>query len=234
MALVEAPPQFPGAPKKSKTGLIIGGIALAIIVCCCGVCGVGGFFGRKVFGKALGLVECSIAMGQQRDALLGYATAKGKLPAAANWQDDIKPYVVKSKEQEDASGIVTIPTVNDGFCDRNGDTSISFNVALAGKKVADVKDPYGTIILFETPGQGRNRSAPYKEQPFASSPVLFQGERRGWIRQPLEGQASYKDKSGRVMPAPTASGARASGESTDTKVGPVDVISKESKNDDGE
>ena len=78
---MEAPPQFPGAPKKSKTGLIIGGIALAVIVCCCGICGSLFYFGRNVIGRGIGLIECSIAIGQQRDALLGYADAHdGKLP----------------------------------------------------------------------------------------------------------------------------------------------------------
>ena len=232
---MEAPPQFPGAPKKSKTGLIIGGVALAVIVCCCGICGASVYFGRNVFGKALGLVECSIAMGQQRDGLLAYAAAHdGKLPGGGKWQDDIKPYVRENPETKDSSGLVTIPKATDDFCDRNGNTSITYNAALAGKKVDDVKDSYATIVLFETPGKGRNKNAAYTEQPFATSPVLLQGERRGWIRQPLNGQATYKDKNGNVKAAPTAGGAAMSGGKTEANAGPVDIITKTSKDDKGE
>ena len=210
---MEAPPQFPGAPKKSKTGLIIGGVALAVIVCCCGICGTVSYFGRNVVGKAFGFVECSIAMGQQRDALLGYANAHGgKLPGVGTWQDDIKPYVKENAEMKDSSGLVAIPKATDDFCDRNGDTSITYNADLAGKKADAVQDSYATIVLFETPGKGRNKAAPYKEQPFETSPVLLKGQRRGWIRQPLNGQATYKDQSGRVIAAPSSGGVGASTE----------------------
>ena len=185
---MEAPPQFPGAPKKSKTGLVIGGIALAIIVCCCGICGASAYFGRNVFGKAFGFVECSIAIGQQRDALLLYAAKHdGKLPGGGNWQDDIKPYIKESPEMKDSSGLVAIPKVTDDFCDRKGETSITYNAALAGKKVDSVKDAYSTILIFETPGKGRNKTAKYVEQPYATSPILVKDQRRGWIRQAVAG-----------------------------------------------
>lgn len=205
MAFVEAPPHFSGAPKKSKTGLILGCLALAVVLCCCGGGGAFFYFGRGAIGKAMGLVGCGMAVGQQRDGMLAYAKAHGgKLPPALSWQDDIKPFVTKLPSQGEPGQPFNIPRVTDDFCDQSGSTSITMNATLAGQKTADVKDPMSVILLFETPGRGRNKSAKYAEQPFGASPKLFEGARRGWIVQPLYGQASYKDQSGRVRPAPSA------------------------------
>ena len=133
---------------------------------------------------------------------------------------------------KDSSGFVKIPSVTDDVCDRNGGTSITYNAALAGKKAADVKDSYATIVLFETPGKGRNKSGPYKEQPFETSPVIVKGERRGWIQQPLSGQASYKDKFGNVKAAPSAGGVKVRG-SVGEGSAPVEISSTPSKKDAG-
>ena len=54
---------------------------------------------------------------------------------------------------------------------------------------------------------------------------MVKEERRGWIRQPVQGPAFYKDKFGRNMPAPTGN--------ANASFGPVDVQSKESKGDKG-
>ena len=205
---MESPPQFPGAPKKSKTGCIIGGIALALVLCCCGGGGALFYFGRGVFGKAVGMVGCSVAMGFQRDGLLKYAEAHGgKLPPAKTWQNDIARYATKLSEKDKEGTPFAIAASTDDYCDKSAGTSIVYNAALAGKKVADVKSPYETIALFEASGLGRNKSMVWKEQAFESSPILLQTERRGWIRQPLSGEPSIRDKRGRVKPVPTGGSA---------------------------
>ena len=216
-----------GAPKKSKTGLVIGLIALAVVLCCCGVCGVGGYFARGFVGKAFGLIECSAAVEQQRGGLLAYANAHGgKLPAAGNWQDDIKPYVTKMPGLE-GQKMISVPGPESSYCDKGGGTSITYNADLAGKKLTDVKDPYETPVLFETPGAGHNKAAPYKEQPFSTSPVLVKGQRRGWVVQPLKGEASFKDENGVQQAAPNLKGRRRSQSGGDFSAGPVDVIPSE-------
>lgn len=214
---MEAPPQFSGAPKKSKTGLVIGLIALGVVLCCCGVCGVGGYFFKDVFGKGVGMVGCSMAIDQQRDGLLAYAAKHGgKLPVAASWQDDIAPFVRKINGQDDSSQPIKIPSVRDSFCDKTGSTSISLNAAIAGKKLDDLKSPYETIALFEAPGTGRNRSAAWAEPPIAGSPILLKGRHRGWIRQPVKGEPSIRDEFGHVKPVPGARGGMVSIDSKDS------------------
>ncbi|RYG23297.1 hypothetical protein EON82_14425 [bacterium] len=204
---MEAPPQFPGAPKKSKTGLIIGGTILAVLLCCCGVCGIGGYLGKdaikSVFQNSLGMVGCSIAMDEQRSALIAYAEKhNGTLPPAKVWQDSIKPFIQRNKEFDDPSQPIRVPNVTDDFCDGSANTSIAFNAALAGKKLDSVKDQMGTVALFEISGRGRNQSAPWKEQSFANSPKILSNAPRGWIRQGLRGEVTIKDQSGNVKPVP--------------------------------
>ncbi len=224
---MESPPQYPGAPKKSKTGLILGLSALAIVLCCCGVCGIGGYFGKDVFAKGIGLAECSTAIAQQRDGLLAYAAKHGgRLPARVSWQDDIKPFVTPMDGGGKTGNMVHIPSPDEDICDRSAGTAIVYNAALAGTKLDDVKDPYSTVLLFEGTGKGRNRSEAWHEPDFKSSPVLVQGERRGWIRQPVRGQAFFKNKRGMNQPAPVAGSA--------PSFGPVDVQSKDSKGTSGD
>ena len=200
---MEAPPYLPGTPKKSNTGLIIGGIVLALMLCCCGICGVGGYMGKNVFGKAIGFAACGQAMGQNRDAILLYAAAHGdSLPPANTWQDSIKPYLKVDPSAKEMETFVKVPGPNDDFCDSGAGTAITMNETLGGKKLAGIKDQMGTILLFETQGKGRNKSAAWKEPSFSTSPVLMSNERRGWIRQPLSGAAGAIDKRGTLTPLP--------------------------------
>ena len=156
---MEAPPQFPGSPKKSKTGLILGGLALAVILCCCGCGGFLLYFGKGAFKGGIGMVGCSTGIVSQRDALLTYAEKNGgKLPPAKTWQDSIKPYVKKKKDEEAMGETMRVPSAADDFCDQAGGTSISYNSAIAGKKLTEIEDKMGTIALFEVAGKGRNRS----------------------------------------------------------------------------
>ncbi len=116
--------------------------------------------------------------------------------------------------------MIPLPGPDDGFCDQAAKTGITFNADLAGKTLADVKDPYDTVALFETPGTGRNKTGKWSEPPFATSPKVIAQEGRGWIRQPLQGDASVKDRNGSSTAVPKV-GSRAGGASIqiDTKSG---------------
>lgn len=195
---VEAPPGYT-PPRKSKTGLIIGIIALSVIVCCCGVCGLGGYFGKGVLKAGSGMVSCGVSIEMQRDALLAYAEAHGgKLPAAANWQDAIKAYA-KTKPATDKNPF-EVPGPEADYCDASGPTSLFLNKDIAGKSLDSIKDQMGTVALFEHTGRGRNQSAKWEEQPIGTSPEMIFGERRGWLRQGVTGGASILDKRGRLVP----------------------------------
>lgn len=204
---MEAPPQFPGAPKKSKTGLILGGLALAVVLCCC-VCGGGfAYFFKDALKGGVGMVGCGTGIALQRDALLTYAEKNGgKLPPANTWQDSIKPYVTKPKDENAMGQTMRVPSPADDYCDQAGATSISYNSAIAGKKIADIEDKMGTIALFEVAGKGRNRSGAWAEAPYDSSPIIVMGQGRGWVRIPLKGEPAVMDKRGRIKPVPNAKG----------------------------
>lgn len=196
---MESPPYYSGAPKKSNTGLIIGGIVLALCLCCCGLCGVGGYFAKGVAEKGIGIITCGTALGQQRDGLIKYAAKHGGvLPAAGTWQDDIKPYVTLTPKSDDQPFAIPAPT--DDFCDKANGTTIAYNTAVAGKKLDSIQDKSGTVALFETSGRGRNKSDAYAAQSFATSPKLVMDERRGWMRIPLEGEALLHGKNGADAP----------------------------------
>jgi hypothetical protein len=219
---VETPPQFPGAPKKSKTGLILGGLALAVVLCCCGCGGLMMYYGKDIVKTSTGFVGCGMGIQQSRDAMLQYAEKNGgKLPPAKTWQDSIKPYLSKMVTPKSEEMPFKIPGANDDFCDDSANTSISMNAALGGKKLAEVKDQMGTILLFETPNRGRNKSAPWNELPFSSSPKVIMGVSRGWIRQPVKGEAAFKDEKGRLQPISGVN--RGGGISVETKMSSGDA-----------
>ena len=222
---MEAPPQFPGAPKKSKTGLIIFGTIMAVLVCCCGICGIGAYLGKdsikSMVQGSFGMVGCSVTMDEQRDALIAYSEKhNGMLPAANVWQDSIKPYVQRDKEFDKPNQPIKVPAVTDDFCDPSANTAVTFNAALGRKKLADIKDQMGTVALFESPGRGHNKAAEWKELPFDQSPKLLANTPRGWIRQGLKGAVTVRDKRGVVKPIPQVNaggGVNVSVDSNDSK-----------------
>lgn len=201
---MESPPQFPGAPKKSNTGLILGGIALAVVVCCCGVCGVGGYFGKNLMQDAGGIVGCSASIEMHRDALLAYAAKHGgKMPAAAKWQDELKPFLKSNPDLKGAP--FEIPTADDAFCDKKAGTSLTLNTAVAGKSVEGLKKAGDPVVLFEAPGTGRNRAGAWSEPDFNASPSVM-NKHRGWLRQTLEGEPEIKGERGQRAPVSVGSG----------------------------
>ena len=103
---MESPPYMPG-PKKSKTGLIVGGIVAGVLFCCVlpiGLIGGGALYGWK---KIQGTASCVFTFGDMKRAVQLYtAEHHGKLPDAEKWQDELRPYYKRAmtpKEQLGAS-----------------------------------------------------------------------------------------------------------------------------------
>jgi len=196
---MESPPPYYSGQKKSNVGLIVGIIIGVVCVCCilpiAGLTGLG-FWG---FGKLKGMVGCSIAFSNLQRAVQDYAQEHdGKLPQAATWQTDVRPYFEKeaarhAKEQQ----MFTNGPADSAGC-TNGDsppTGIAFNSDLSGKKISDVKDALNTIMLFEVPKTGSNLTEPYKAQSFETSPRML-GNQRGWYVCGIDGRIELIGRNG--------------------------------------
>lgn len=186
------PPYMPPAPKRN-TGLIVGLIIGGIVLCCVLPVGLIGGFGYWAFGKAKPLVACTMAFTNVRDSVLDYAhDHNGKLPKAATWMDDVRPYYTKkiaSGKQDDAKQMFGgMPAEGVWGCaDADGNkTGMAYNKDLDGKTLDSIKDKVSTIVVFETAQASMNLSQKYEPQPDASSPKMM-GKPRGWFKAPLEG-----------------------------------------------
>ncbi len=194
------PPYYSSAPKKSNTGLIIG-IVIGVVVLCCilpiAVLGGLGFYG---FSKAKGMVGCSITFGNVQHAITDYATAHdGKLPNAATWETDIKPYYQTQVAKHAKEQQMFAPGASNGALGCSNDdstiTGISFNKALSGKKLGEIKDPFDSVLIFEVPIAGTNLNSEYKPQPYETSPQMF-NKRRGWYVAKVSGAPKLLTKNG--------------------------------------
>jgi hypothetical protein len=188
----EMPPAYQAPQQnKSRTTLIVVIVLVCVLVPC--LCVVGGgafayFFAKK---NVLPMVGCTITMTDARDAVVQYANQNdGKFPDAKTWQDDIKSHYAQLHTVEQGMGEMGGKTADEEWSCRPGPgdtlTGIAYNADLSGKKMADIKDPYATIVLFEVDKVSRNASAPYKERPEQESPAMF-GEHMGWFFVPLQG-----------------------------------------------
>ena len=57
---------------------------------------------------------------------------------------------------------------------------------MAGKKVADIKDPNKTVMFYETDKVGKNLAMKYAPLPKSNAPKLM-NEQRDWIVYYIEG-----------------------------------------------
>ncbi len=200
---VNVPPPFsppPSAPqRKSNTALILGIVLACILIPCVGLIIVG-VLGMNFFKNTLApMASCAIGFEQVRNAIENYADDhNGTLPKAATWQDDVRPYYVKViKENPEEFGPITPMKADGDWGCKAGDraTGMAFNTDLSGKKLADIKDPYATILIFEIDAAMKNANLPYKTRSNASSPK-FMDKRRGWIEMPIRGSSKGFDMDG--------------------------------------
>jgi hypothetical protein len=197
---MQAPPPYAAPAKKSNSKLIIGLVIGLICICCVLPIVGGGFFLNWIVNKGGPFITCVLAYQQVPAAIEEYAKENGgKLPPAEKWNDVIRPYYVKqTKGQREVMSMK--------FMDPNGEwgcpevpnkTGMAYNLDVAGKKLADIKDK-STVLLFESTKTGRNLAAKYTPQPFEKSPFAFQTkERRGWIVVTVDSQMYFIDKDGK-------------------------------------
>ncbi len=194
-------------PRSNKTPLIILLVVLGVLAVCVGGLVVVGIFVFSAMRTAMPFAGCILSMEGARDAVVLYAKEhEGRLPNAETWQDDAKKYLKRALEDirhEDVPFDLKIITPDGEWGCHLPDgkmTGFSFNDELSGKKLDEIKDPYKTILLFEIETARRNAHGKFEKRPNETSPQVF-GERRGWLRIPVEGTsdmgAEFGTSSGR-------------------------------------
>lgn len=196
---MQAPPPYVPPQRKSKTGLIIGIVLGAICLCCIGPILLVGGLGFWGFSKVKGTASCSLTFASAKRAVMDYARDHdGKLPKAATWQDDVRPYYQKAIANlpKSAPFSVSDPNGDWGCVEDKSHTGVAFNDALSGKKMSEIKNPDDTVLLFEIPAASHNAHQPYKKQDISQSPLLM-GSHRGWFEATVEGDVHLLDRNGR-------------------------------------
>lgn len=181
-------------------------IILIILGCLVGFCAiamiVGYFSCKNLVSKTVGpMAGCAINFEAVRDGIMEYAKEHdGTFPTAANWQDQVKPYVVKAlKKSQDAKqamdwmGMKVMDVDKEWGCFVTDarTTGIAFNSDLSGKKLTDVENAWSTILVFEVESPRRNANEKYVKRPDSTSPTIM-GEPRGWIAVPVTGNIEMK------------------------------------------
>lgn len=181
--IMESPPYMPG-PKKSKTGLIVGGIVAGVLFCCVlpiGLIGGGALYGWK---KIQGTASCVFTFGDMKRAVQLYtAEHHGKLPDAEKWQDELRPYYKRAMTPKEQLGpFPQMQPEGDWGCKESDGTStgMAFNSDVSGKDVSEIKDSENTVAIFETEHPAKNQHMAYKKLDPLSSPKIF-NEPRGWF-----------------------------------------------------
>lgn len=147
--------------------------------------------GWKGYQAVAPMAECMMAFEDARNAVLAFAKENaGKLPSAAKWEDEIRPYYVKevAKSKDERGPLATMNENGPWGCKvGSGMTGMAYNSAIAGKLLKDVQSS-GGIVLFEVERAGRNLAEVYKARSAETSPEIF-GEKRGWITIGMTGSA---------------------------------------------
>lgn len=196
-------------PKKNNTGLIIGLVVGAFVLCCVGGIALFGMGIWAGFRAVQPVAECAIAFETARDAIKEYAADNdGKLPKAATWQDDIRPYVEKTSAEFKKSNMPFKVLEPDGAwgCSSEGkSTGMAFNADLSGKKIDAIPNASITPLLFEIPAPKRNAAMPYRKQDDSNKPKMM-GKPREWAVLTLEGSLNLNVENSRSIKIETGSG----------------------------
>ncbi len=207
-------------PKKN-TNLIIWLVVGGVVLCCVLPLGGLGILGYWGFNSVKGFAGCMFNFRDAQTAVLKYAHDHGdKLPNAATWQDDVREEFRKSMTPKEQTGPFTemSPDGQWGCTEGGNATGMAFNSALSGKKLSDIKDPYNTVLLFETDQPSKNQHAEYVEKSFLTSPKIV-GTHRGWMAVPVDGATFITDQNGRRSPIQQAQMRSGVNVSTDSSPG---------------
>lgn len=195
----QSPPPFaPSGPvpgKKNNTPLILVVIFLAF-ACVCVLPAVLLFnVGKFAMKEGIPMAQCGIAFEHVREAIEEYAKEhEGTLPNAETWQDDVRPYYRKiAEKKKDELGPIEPMDANGpwGCTQESGNTGIAYNSALSGKKLADIKDPAGTPLIFEIEKPSPNAHEEFKQRDRATGPIIL-NEHRDWIVVNIKGSNPIK------------------------------------------
>ncbi len=186
--------------KKSNTGLIIGIVIGAIVLCCIGpaaLVGGGIFWGFSKVAKPL--AECSATLQAVRDGARDYAKDHGnKLPPAENWRDEIRSYYAKDMTPEPGNPFKAQGANETWGCDdmQGGRTLIAYNADVAGKAESDISRD--DVVFFEVKAATGDAVQKYTEQPFEMSPKIV-NEPRGWFIIYMEGEPGFIGRRGQFQ-----------------------------------
>jgi hypothetical protein len=194
------PPMATPLPKKKNNTVLIVVLILVILVPCIGILVVGAL-GFSMFKSTLQpMVGCMMTFEAAKSAVNDYAKEKGHLPKAETWQTEVKGYYAKylANKQDEFGPFPPSPSEGEWGC-KNGDktTGIAFNSDLSGKKLADVKERYATIMLFEIEKASMNAHARYVPKPNEGSPKIMGSEPRGWITVTVDGDVNLGKNKGK-------------------------------------
>ena len=187
---MEAPPSFTPPVKKSGGSKIWLWILLGFGVCC--VLPVILLGGLSLWGinKFKDLGACMINIDAVTKGFDDYAAAhNGKLPPAATWQDDIKPYVAKHLDTKgkDTGPIKLMKADGEWGCTNDSGVQYGFayNTEVAGKVKSALKQD--EVLYFEVPHSTHNQAMKYAPQDLATGRQLF-GKPFGWLFVRVSGE----------------------------------------------
>ncbi len=192
------PPQF-NPPRQQSSNKIWLWLLLALGVFCI-VCAIGGFFMfRTVMDAGMGLVSCSMNGDLARDSVLAYALDHdGKLPNAATWQDDVRPYyerlynkLMSDSDLKDVPDFFNLKVAAPGAvleCDLGGGkkSGFAYNSQIAGKNTSEFTSPTTTIVIWENDAPLYNANGDPATR--SAIPPAIMGDKRDWIDCMIEGQ----------------------------------------------
>lgn len=185
----------PPSARKSDSSLKIILIILGVAVLFCIVLGVGcAFMVNGVVKETSKITRCVFSGTVAQASLVAYEKEHGTFPAAATWQDDIRPYYEKGYEklkkemtEEDAGpmqgwveSMSDIAPPGEPISCEFGDatTGMAYNTEMAGKDRDDVKET--DVLLFEQPEVGYNLAKAFGDG-VDSDPPKIMGSERDWF-----------------------------------------------------
>jgi uncharacterized membrane protein YuzA (DUF378 family) len=197
------PPPPPGytPQRKNNTTLILVIILVVFGAMCVGMIGLLGFGAWVGVRGAAPIISCVVGFEEVRQAVIAYSNDNGgRLPDADQWQDQVAPYYAKGAK-DDIPFAQRMSAEGDWGC-KSGEsmTGMAFNSELSGKLLSDIKDPRGTVLLFEIETPRRNASEPFKRRPKETAPKMF-GTPRDWIVVRIEGDPEFGPGSGSRNPS---------------------------------
>ncbi len=153
------------------------------------------FWGYKTIWlkNAQPYATCIMSFHEVGQSLRAYARDHdGKLPKAAEWQDEVRSYFKKYVEQhaKDMGPFAPMDANKPFGCDPMGNATvgsgIAFNSEVSEKKLSDVraKDPR-MVLIYEIDAPAPNANGPYKDRGWTGPEIM--GTKREWLSLDVSG-----------------------------------------------